>query len=101
MSLSLLSDINNILSHDKQTAKNPAAEQSHKPVLSSLEPYPMQSSPSFTTNSSRTPLPSNPTVGMAYVPFQQWGEVYDADKAFSRYTLFPQLDLPFEREEIK
>ena len=33
--------------------------------------------------------------GMAYVPFQQWGELYNAEKGFCRGTMFPVLDLPF------
>ena len=37
----------------------------------------------------------NTPLAMAYVPFQQWGETYSDDKAFSSGTLFPQLDLPF------
>lgn len=34
--------------------------------------------------------------GMAYVPFQQWGEVYHSEKGFNRGTMFPVLDFPFE-----
>ena len=41
-------------------------------------------------------FPAQTPLGMAYVPFQQWGEVYPEDDAFSRGTLFPQLDYPFE-----
>lgn len=40
-------------------------------------------------------FPQNTPLAMAYVPFQQWGETYDDDKALSRGTLFPELDLPF------
>lgn len=40
-------------------------------------------------------FPRNTPIAMAYVPFQQWGETYDDDKALSRGTLFPDLDLPF------
>ena len=40
-------------------------------------------------------LPDTPVYAMAYVPFQQWGEVYSCDKALMRGTLFPCLDLPF------
>ena len=32
---------------------------------------------------------------MAYVPYQQWGDVYDAEKGLCRGTMFPVLDLPF------
>lgn len=41
-------------------------------------------------------FPQNTPLAMAYVPYQEWGEVYDEDSAFSRGTLFPELDLPFE-----
>jgi len=34
-------------------------------------------------------------LAMAYVPWQCWGETYDAERALSRGTIFPQLDLPF------
>ena len=43
-----------------------------------------------------TAFPANTPLGMAYVPFQRWGEVYPEDEAFSRGTMFPQLDFPFE-----
>ena len=42
-------------------------------------------------------FPSHTPLGMAYVPFQQWGEVYPEDTAFECGTLFPQLSFPFER----
>lgn len=41
-------------------------------------------------------FPANMPLGMAYVPFQQWGEVYSDEDAFCRGTLFPQLDFPFK-----
>lgn len=44
------------------------------------------------------PLPSFPedyAVAMAYVPYQQNADSYDAEKALSRGTLFPVLDKPF------
>ena len=42
-----------------------------------------------------TPLPENPVPGMAYVPFQQWGETYEPSRALDSGTLFPVLDKPF------
>lgn len=48
-------------------------------------------------NNGSTPrFPQNTPLAMAYVPFQQWGEVYPEDEAFNRGTLFPELDFPFE-----
>lgn len=34
-------------------------------------------------------------VGMAYVPWQQFGQVYDPKKALITGTIFPELDKPF------
>lgn len=41
-------------------------------------------------------FPAETPIAMAYVPFQQWDEVYDDDDALSKGTLFPALDLPFK-----
>lgn len=43
----------------------------------------------------RSMLPYNPVVAMAYIPFQQWNEVYSAEKGLSAGTMFPCLNLPF------
>lgn len=34
-------------------------------------------------------------LAMAYVPIQKWREIYTADVALDRGTLFSQLDKPF------
>ncbi len=34
-------------------------------------------------------------IAMAYVPWQHWGETYDAENALANGTLFPELNLPF------
>lgn len=34
-------------------------------------------------------------IGMAYVPMQSWGPLYDHRKALAQGTLFPELDKPF------
>lgn len=34
-------------------------------------------------------------VGMAYVPWQTFGHVYDPKKALMTGTIFPELDKPF------
>ena len=36
-------------------------------------------------------------LAMAYVPIQSWGDTSPPARALCRGTLFPQLDLPFER----
>ena len=35
-------------------------------------------------------------LGMVYAPYQEWKKVYDVETAFSRGTLFPELDKPWE-----
>lgn len=35
-------------------------------------------------------------LAMAYIPFQQWRNLYDPSEAFQRGTIFKELDLPFE-----
>ncbi|MBE6851145.1 MAG: spore coat associated protein CotJA [Ruminococcus sp.] len=42
-----------------------------------------------------TVFPEDTPPGMAYVPYQMWGEVYEADMGISRGTMFPVLDKPF------
>ena len=34
-------------------------------------------------------------LAMAYVPWQKWQNIYDAEKGFCRGTIFQELDLPF------
>lgn len=43
----------------------------------------------------RAPLPEDPVPAMAYVPFQQWGQTYEPERALDAGTLFPDLDKPF------
>ena len=43
----------------------------------------------------RSSFPCSVAIAMAYVPFQQWSEVYSAEKGLCTGTLFPCLDLPF------
>ena len=39
-------------------------------------------------------------LAMAYVPFQQWGNIYEPYRALQRGTIFPELDLPFCGREL-
>ncbi len=57
-------------------------------------PAPAPMSGEYSGNISR--FPQRTPLAMAYVPFQQWGEVYSEDEAFQNGTLFPELNLPFE-----
>lgn len=45
--------------------------------------------------SEMSPIPEDAVPAMAYVPFQQFGEVYEELKAFECGTLFPVLNKPF------
>ncbi|MBP3380963.1 MAG: spore coat associated protein CotJA [Ruminococcus sp.] len=42
------------------------------------------------------PFPAVTPLGMAYVPYQGWGEINSPERAFSSGTLFPELCFPFE-----
>ena len=42
-----------------------------------------------------SPLPEEPVVAMAYVPFQNPATIYSAEQGLQRGTLFPCLDKPF------
>ena len=50
-------------------------------------------------NTGSDVLPEKLAYGMAYVPFQKWGRVYECDVALTRGTVFPCLDKPFIGEE--
>lgn len=39
-------------------------------------------------------------LAMAYVPFQNWGNLYEPFRALQRGTIFPDLDLPFCGREL-
>lgn len=48
-----------------------------------------------------TMLPSEPVIGMAYVPYQANGnDMYAAEQGIEAGTLFPNLDKPFEGETV-
>lgn len=40
-------------------------------------------------------FPSHVSLGMMYVPFQRFENLYDGEKALERGTLFADLDMPF------
>ena len=35
-------------------------------------------------------------IAMAYVPWQKWCDLYDAEKGFAKGTIFQELDKPFK-----
>lgn len=40
-------------------------------------------------------MPQMLALAMAYVPFQQFGSIYEPEQALSNGTLFPDLNKPF------
>lgn len=36
------------------------------------------------------------TLGISYVPWQRWDDIYEPCRALSRGTIFAQLDKPFK-----
>ncbi|MDD7515450.1 spore coat associated protein CotJA [Ruminococcus flavefaciens] len=78
MNLDLFDDMDGIILRERETSVNS-----------------MNIRPDTNGNSDTSRFPRNTPLAMAYVPFQQWGDVYDDDKALSKGTLFPELDLPF------
>ena len=40
-------------------------------------------------------FPAETPVGMAYVPYQQWKNVYEPSVGLDRGTIFEDLDKPF------
>ncbi len=50
-----------------------------------------------TENSIMPRFPEQTPLAMSYVPFQQWGKVYDPHEGFHKGTIFPDLDFPFMR----
>lgn len=52
-------------------------------------------STSSSTSDDMTAFPAQVSVGMAYVPYQVWQNVYDPQVAIERGTIFEELDKPF------
>ena len=40
-------------------------------------------------------FPCNMPIAMAYVPWQIWRDIYDAEKGFACGTIFQELNKPF------
>lgn len=50
-------------------------------------------------DSSMSAFPAETPVGMAYVPYQKWKNVYEPSVALVRGTVFEDLDKPFLGEK--
>jgi hypothetical protein len=49
----------------------------------------------FHMNDEREIMPKDPSLAMAYVPWQQFTSTYEPQKALMVGTIFPELDKPF------
>ncbi|MEE1313812.1 MAG: spore coat associated protein CotJA [Lachnospiraceae bacterium] len=54
----------------------------------------MQECQKYSQRRRPTPLEGLP-LAMAYVPWQQWGNLYSPEKGFHQGTIFQDLDFPF------
>ena len=78
MNLDLFDDVEGMILHEREASLS-------------------QMNMSYNGKNEMSGFPKNTPLAMAYVPFQQWSDTYDDDKALARGTLFPELDLPFSR----
>lgn len=83
MNLNLFDDMDGLILRERENNPN------------SPEMYKIPVRPPQNNNSSK--FPQNAPLAMAYVPFQEWSDVYSDDEAFPIGTLFPDLDFPFMR----
>lgn len=78
MNLDLFDDVEGVILHEREASLS-------------------QMNMAYNGKNEMSGFPKNTPLAMAYVPFQQWSDTYDDDKALARGTLFPELDLPFLR----
>lgn len=79
MNLNMFDDIDGLILRERENSF-PSKYAAHARVSDSIPRFPAE-----------TPL------AMAYVPFQQISQVYEPDKALHEGTLFPELNLTFEK----
>lgn len=61
-------------------------------MRSDLPADPMNNTTNQTHHMNHDPM----VLAMAYVPVQQWQDLYEPEEALSNGTIFRQLKLPFE-----
>lgn len=61
--------------------------RNHQPAYGGYRPMPTPSAPVIPTKEK--------PLAMAYVPWQKWQKLYDAEKGFCSGTIFQELYLPF------
>lgn len=82
MNLNLIDDMNGLILRERENT---------------LDSTDINSRNAGQNNGETSRFPKNTPLAMAYVPFQQWGDVFDNDEALCKGTLFPDLVFPFER----
>ena len=82
MKLNLLNEIDGSILHDKEN-NNAYTDTGINSKISQ--------------NGLTSRLPEKIPAAMAYVPYQQWGEVFDSSDALEKGTIFPELVFPFEK----
>lgn len=85
MNLNLFDDMDGLILRERENSLN-SPETFRRPVR-----------PPQNDNNNMSRFPNNAPLAMAYVPFQEWGDVYSDDEAFPIGTLFPDLNFPFMR----
>ena len=80
MNLDMFDNMNEFILRERENSLNSSFAKNHNNNIPETSRFP-----------AATPL------AMAYVPFQQWGDVYDDNSALCKGTLFPELDLPFSK----
>lgn len=83
MNLNLFDDMNGLILRERENSLSMQNNVTNNNVPNGM-------------NGSMPRFPRSTPLAMAYVPFQQWGEVYSEDEAFNKGTLFPELNFPFE-----
>lgn len=80
------SDISNT-----QVASNPTNNRNSTDIKKEVDDYMAGQG----CKPTRPPFPANTPIAMAYIPFQQFGAIYPAEKGMEAGTIFPDLNLPF------
>ena len=78
MKLELFDDMDGLILHERENSLSVTDMRSGRPE---------------SPETSR--LPKDMPLAMAYVPFQQWGDVHSSEDALESGTLFPDLVFPF------
>ncbi len=85
MNFNLFDDMDGLILRERENSLS-----GHSP---SARGYSKSSADEYSGNTSA--FPKNTPLAMAYVPFQQWGSVFNEDDALDCGTLFPDLRFPF------